>query len=97
VTDRKERRKVPVRLTLRGTLPRGLSGFVAVADPATVEVEGPAAQVSRIAAVSTEEIDAARLEKGSEYSINLLPPQNSIAILRDEPVTIRLVIKRKRH
>jgi uncharacterized protein (TIGR00159 family) len=96
-TDRKERRKVAVRLTLRGSMPRGLSGFVAVADPAMVEVEGPASQVSRIGSVSTEEIDAARLEKGTEYSRNLLPPQNSIEILRDEPVTIRLAMRRKRH
>jgi len=97
VTDRKERRKVPVRPALRGSLPRGLSGFVAVTDPAMVEVEGPASQVSRIDAVSTEEIDAARLEKGVEYSKNLLPPQNGIAILRDEPISIRLVARKKHH
>ena len=97
VTDRKERRKIPVRVALRGSMARGLSGFEVVADPAMVEVEGPAAQVSRIDAVSTEEIDATRLEKGKEYSKSLLPPLNNIAVLRSEPVTIRFIPRRKSH
>jgi uncharacterized protein (TIGR00159 family) len=95
VADRKERRRVPVRVALRGSLAEGLSSFVAVADPAMVEVEGPAAQVSRVDAVRTEEIDASRLEKGTQYTKSLLPPQNSITVLRNEPVSIRLVARKK--
>jgi len=95
VTDRKERRRVPVKVVLRGNLGRGTKGFTAVADPSTVEVEGPAAQVSRIEAVATEEIDAGQLLKGRDYSKNLLQPEKNISILRDESVSIRLVPREK--
>ncbi|NVN92868.1 MAG: TIGR00159 family protein [Desulfuromonadales bacterium] len=96
VTDRKERKRVPVRVTLRGGSGRGLRGQEVTADPSTVEVEGPASQVGRIDMVVTEEIDAGRLLKGQEYKKNLLPPENNIVILREEPITIRLVLRRKK-
>lgn len=96
VTERKERKAVPVRVNLKGALPRGLAGFAVVPDPVTVDVEGPASQVARVDAVATEEIDAGLLVKGREYRKNLLPPINKVAILRDEPVSIMLV-RKKRH
>jgi len=88
VTERKVRKKVPVRVTLKGGL---MPGYEVVAEPARVEVEGPSSQVARIEAVGTEEIDASRLVKGKEYRKNLLAPVKRVGILRDEPVTIRLV------
>lgn len=94
VTERKVRKSVPVRVTLRGTRPAGLSGYEVVSDPARVEVEGPAGQVGRVESVGTEEIDARRLIRGKEYRKNLLPPLKRVVILRDEPVTVKLVFRR---
>lgn len=91
VTEKKVRKKVPVRVPLKGVLERDLAGYEVVAEPARVEVEGPSSQVARIESVSTEEIDASRLSKGKEYRKNLLAPVKRVTILRDEPVTIRPV------
>lgn len=95
VTERKERKTVPVRVALRGGLARGLAGYQVAAEPATVVVEGPSAQVARVDAVATEEVDAGRLVKGKEYRKNLLPPLKMVTILRDEAVSIRLVARSK--
>ncbi len=94
MTERKVRKTVPVRVTLKGGLARGAAGYEVVSEPARVEVEGPASQIARIESVGTEEIDASRLGKGKEYRKNLLAPMKRVIILRDEPVTIR-VISRK--
>lgn len=91
VTERKVRKSVPVRVTLRGAKAPGLSGYEVVADPARVEVEGPAGQVGRVEFVGTEEIDASRLIRGKEYRKNLLPSLKRVVVLRDEPVTVKLV------
>ena len=96
VSDRKARKRVPVRVDLRGSLGAGLRGHEVVADPATVEVEGPASRVGRIETVATEKIDAMRLQKSQEYRKSLLPPENNVVILRDEPVIIRVVSRGKK-
>jgi len=95
VTERKVRKTVPVRVALRGMLGRGLAGYKIAAEPATVVVEGPATQVARVDVVVTEEVDAKRLVKGKEYRKNLLPPLKMVTILRDEAVSIRLVVRKK--
>ena len=94
VVERKVRKSVPVRVTLKGAKAHGLSGYEVVSDPARVEVEGPAGQVGRVEFVGTEEIDANRLIRGKEYRKNLIPPMKRVLILRDEPVTVRLVLRR---
>lgn len=93
VTDRKERKSVPVKVALRGRVGRGTE---VIADPATVEVEGPAAQVERVERVTTEEVNVARLLKGQEYHKNLVPPNNNVNILRNEPIIIKLATRRKK-
>jgi diadenylate cyclase len=95
VTDRRERKRVPVKVVLRGSLGRGLKGYGVAAEPVSVEVEGPAAQLAHIEAIATEEIDAGQLAKGRDYRKNLLLPEKNITILSDEPVSIRLVAREK--
>jgi uncharacterized protein (TIGR00159 family) len=95
VVDRKERRRVPVRVALRRSNGRSIRGGEIVPDPAWVEVEGPAGQVQRVDAVATEEVDVGRLLKGQECRRSLLPPDNNITVLRDEPVVIRVVPRGK--
>jgi YbbR domain-containing protein len=95
VTERKVRKTVPVRVIVKGALAAGAGGYDVVSDPATVEVEGPAGQVSRVESVATEEIDAGRLAKGKEYQKNLLLPSKKVTLLRDEPVVIKVVSRRK--
>jgi len=94
VTEKKVRKTVPVRVVLRGRLPRGLAAYQVVASPATVEVEGPSGQIARLESVATEEVDAAKLIRGKEYRKNLLPPYKNVTIMRDEPLTLELVPRR---
>jgi diadenylate cyclase len=95
VTEKKVRKTVPVRVKLKGVLAAGMGGYEAVSDPATVEVEGPSGQVSKVESVATEEIDAGRLARNKEYRKNLLPPPKKVTLLHDEPVVIKVVPRLK--
>jgi uncharacterized protein (TIGR00159 family) len=97
VTEKKVRKTVPVRVVVRGGMPRGLGGYQLVASPASLEVEGPAGQISRLESVATEEVDADKLLKGKEYQKNLLPLPKNVTVLRDEPLTLKLVSRRSAH
>ena len=96
VTEKKVRKTVPVRVQLKGALAAGLGGYEAVSDPLTVDVEGPAGQVTKVESVATEEIDAGRLARDKEYRKNLLLPSKKVTLLRDEPVLIKVVLRRKK-
>jgi uncharacterized protein (TIGR00159 family) len=96
VTEKKVSKTVPVRVILKGTLAAGMGGYEAVSDPATVEVEGPSGQVSKVESVATEEIDAGRLARNKEYRKNLLPPPKKVTLLYEEPVVIKFVLSRKK-
>lgn len=90
IVEKKVRKSVPVKVTLKGELPRGFYRRNIIISPATVEIEGVAEQVGKINSVNTEDVDAKRILKGIQYRKNLLPPNNKIVILRDEPVTFYL-------
>jgi diadenylate cyclase len=97
VTEKKVRKTVPVKVILKGVLTAGMGEFEVVSEPATIEVEGPASQVSRLESVATEEIDAGRLVRGKEYQKNLLRPTRKVTLLHDEPVLVKVVpLRRKR-
>ena len=88
--DRKLRKSVPVKVALQGSMPAGLALWRVISEPAVVDIEGPASQVSQINHVMTDLIDARQLTSGNEYSKNLRPPQKQVLLLRDAPVTILL-------
>lgn len=90
VTERKLRKEVPVRVSLKGKLPANLSSMQVVSNPSTVEIEGPASQVSAVESLVTDDIDASQLRKGKEYQKQLRPPRKQISLLREAPITIRL-------
>jgi diadenylate cyclase len=94
--EKKLRKSVPVKATLKGRLPAGLSSMHITCDPESVDIEGPASQVSLIVSVATEEIDASKLKKGKEYQKNLRLPEKQVSVLRDTPVTIKLSVRDKR-
>ena len=95
--ERKVRKTVPVRVTIKsGGGAGGVRDNDVVPEPARVEVEGPASQISRLESIPTEPIDAARLVRGRAYEKNLLPPSKMVTLLRDEPVTIRVRTVRKK-
>jgi len=96
VTEKKVRKSVPVRVILKGELAAGMGGYEVVSDPAAIELEGPASQVSRVESVATEEIDAGRLVRGKEYQKNLLLPSKKVTLLYDEPVLVKVVPLRKK-
>lgn len=93
VTERKARKRVPVKAHINEQLPAGLMVSVS---PALVELEGPAGQLARVDSVATEEIDARRLEKDHEYRKNLIQPGRNISILHDEPVVLKVTPRRKK-
>jgi len=94
VTEKKVRKAVPVRIVVRGKLPRGLEGYQLAVSPATVEVEGPAGPISRLESLATEEVDTDKILKGKEYQKSLLPPPKYVTVLQDEPLTLKLVSRR---
>jgi diadenylate cyclase len=96
VTERKVRKTVPVRVILKGVLAAGTGEFEVVSEPASIELEGPASQVSKVESVATEEIDAGRLVRGKEYQKNLLLPTKKVTLLHDEPVLVKVVPLRKK-
>ncbi|MGB9080331.1 MAG: diadenylate cyclase CdaA [Desulfuromonadaceae bacterium] len=95
--EKKLRRNVPVRATIKGRLPSGQSSFQVTCEPGSVDIEGPASQVSQIASVATEEIDASQLKRGKEYLKNLRVPEKQVSILWNTPVTIKLSTRDRRH
>ncbi len=94
--EKKARKNVPVKVMLKGRLPSGLLPSQIICEPRSVDIEGPASQVSQILSVSTEYIDASRLKRGEEYLGDLQVPEKRVTILRDTPVIIRLSTKNKR-
>ncbi|MBV5339680.1 MAG: diadenylate cyclase CdaA [Deltaproteobacteria bacterium] len=88
--EKKLRKRIPVKVTLKGRLPSGRPSLQVTSEPASVEIEGPASQVSQIVSVATEDIDASRLKRGEEYLKNLRLPDKQVTVLRDTTVTIKL-------
>lgn len=94
--EKKIRKNVPIKVMLRGRLPYRYSSLRVVSEPGSVDIEGPASQVSRIVSVATEDIDASMLKKGKEYLKNLRAPGKHVSILLNTPVTIRLSVRDRR-
>lgn len=94
--EKKLRRNVPVKATLKGRLPPGQSSLNVISDPGSIDIEGPASQVSQIVSIATEEIDASQLKEGKTYLKNLRLPDKQVSLLRDTPVTIKLSPRTRR-
>lgn len=93
--EKKLRKNVPVKAALKGKLPLGQSSLYVVCEPDSVDIEGPAGQISRITSVITEDIDASQLQKGKEYLKNLRLPEKNITVLRDAPITVKLSVRNR--
>jgi YbbR domain-containing protein len=94
--EKKLRKKVPVKAALKGRLPSGLTFSNVLCVPDSVEIEGPASQISLITSVVTENIDASQLKAGIEYQKNLRVPEKQVSILHDTPITVRLMARERR-
>lgn len=79
-----------MKVALQGAMPSRLASWRVISEPAVVDIEGPASQVSQIEHVLTDIIDAGQLTTGKEYQKSLKPPQKQVSLLRDAPVTILL-------
>jgi len=95
--EKKLRKSVPVRAVLKGRPVAGRSPFNIICEPESVDIEGPASQVSQVLSVATEDIDASQLKRGKEYLKNLRAPEKQVSVLRDTPVTIKLSVRERRH
>jgi uncharacterized protein (TIGR00159 family) len=95
--EKKLRKSVPVRAVIKGRLPAGQSSFLVTCEPGSVDIEGPASQISQITSVATEEIDAGQLKRGKEYLKNLQVPEKQVSVLRNTPVAIKLSARGRRH
>ena len=94
--EKKLRKNVPVKASLKGRLPKGFTLSNVTCKPDSIEIEGPASQMTLITSVATEDIDASQLKAGEEYQKNLRLPEKQVSILRDVPITVKL-IARKQH
>jgi hypothetical protein len=88
--EKKLRKKVPVKAALKGRLPTGLTFLNVSCDPDSVEIEGPASQISLITSIATEDIDVSQLKIGEEYQKNLRVPEKLVTILRETPIAVKL-------
>jgi len=95
-TEKKIRKRVPVTVSMKGAMPHGPQGGQVMCEPAEVEIEGPASRVERIASVATEVVEASQMSREQVLQRNLVPPANQVAVLRDEPVVIRLLKRSER-
>lgn len=94
--EKKMRKSVPVKASLKGRLPAGLLPTSVTCEPGSVTIEGPASQISQIASVATEDIDAGQLRVGKEYLKNLRAPEKQISILQDTPITVTVRARDRR-
>lgn len=94
--ERKLRKSVPVKATLKGRPSSGQSSLQVTCEPESVDIEGPASQVSQVVSVATEDIDVSQLKRGKEYLKNLRLPEKQVSVLRDTPVTIKLSVRVRR-
>ncbi|MDD2736034.1 MAG: diadenylate cyclase CdaA [Desulfuromonadaceae bacterium] len=94
--ENKLRKNVPVKATLKGRLPTGVTFSNVSCEPSSVNIEGPASQISQITFVATEDIDASQLKLGEEYLKNLRVPERQVSILRDSPITVKLKARERR-
>lgn len=92
--ENKLRKSVPVKATVKGRLSSARSNLYSTCEPNTVDIEGPASQVSQITSVATEDIDASQIKRGKEYLKNLRLPDKQVVILRDTPVIVKFSARR---
>lgn len=90
--EKKMRKSVPVKAALKGRLAAGLA---VICEPGSVDIEGPASQVSQITRVTTEDIDASQLKSGKEYLKNIRVPEKQVTVLRDTPIIVKLSVRNK--
>jgi YbbR domain-containing protein len=94
--EKKLRKNVPIKAALKGRLPAGVTFSNVYCEPRSVNIEGPASQISQITFVATEDIDASQLKLGEEYLKNLRVPERQVSILRDTPITVTLIARERR-
>ena len=94
--EKKLRKKVPVKVSLKGRLSPGLAASNIACEPDSVEIEGPASQISKISSVETDDVDASQLKVGEEYLKGLRIPEKQVSILRETPITIKLIARKQR-
>jgi YbbR domain-containing protein len=94
--EKKLHKKVPVKVSLKGRLPTGLAVSNITCEPDSVDIEGPASQISKISSVETDDIDASQLKVGEEYLKGLRIPEKQVSILRETPITIKLIPRKQR-
>jgi len=94
--EKKLRKNVPIKAAIKGRLPLGQASLRITCEPASVDIEGPASQVSQISSVTTEDIDATQLIRGKEYLKNLRVPEKQVSVLRDTPIVITLSARDRR-
>lgn len=90
--ERKERRRLPVRVALAGKPPLGYRIARKSVEPATVEVTGPAGRLRELKEVETEPVDVRGLQADVEREVRLLPPGEFVSYVPDR-VVVRLGVE----
>lgn len=86
------RRTLPIHVRLRGKLEDGLAklGTPSI-EPATVTLEGPAAELDTLPSVATEEIDLSRFSSGKHtLRVSLAQPPQHVVYDWEGPVTLHM-------
>ena len=89
--EKKVRKTLRIRVKTTGRLAGRLQSRKLKVDPATVEAEGPEHIMAQLDSVETEEVNLTGLQPAIVQEKRLLAPAPDVKLLRDEPVSIRLV------
>jgi len=88
-----QRRTVPVRLDLQGKPPHGYEVKAVEVQPDAVEVSGPAPQVGKIEAVSTEPVDINRATQPIARMLELRGPKDEQVAYNIGQVRVRIEVQ----
>ena len=92
--DRPERRMVPVRARITGTLVSGFHIVAATVAPANVQIEGPSLRVALIDSAFTDPVDATGVIGSATFTTNVSTTDPLVKMIAAQPVRITVVTQK---
>ncbi len=90
--DRKGKKKVKVKPAITGTPHEELALSSVEVDPDIVLLEGPSTMISKIKAVSTEEIDISGEDKSFARVVRVVVPGDTEGLMKTEPSMVKITV-----
>jgi YbbR domain-containing protein len=88
-------REVPVEVRFTGDGAEGYTVAHYTAEPAKVEIAGPASRVANVAAVVTDPVDVAKTTASQEFRVNAFVNDSFVRIVSSPQVRVVVTMKKK--